>query len=127
MLYWVWFFGLTVMGWILAYSSARSYGLNKTGFSFLCLFAATIVSYDDIGGPLMDYLDKTLPSQGEFIHIFTAGFISVFLGAAWVLLPSVLSLVLLDKKEQAEKKNILNINSSKCCGKTLLNTQHSGH
>lgn len=110
MLYWIWFSVLSMIGTFFAYLAVKDdMNFDKAGLSFVFMLFSIIVSWSELGSPVFDYLDMSLPNHGETIHTMTAVVISVLLGYIWVLLPTFVTFLFMDKDGNISWKNFLTI------------------
>lgn len=93
MLYYIWFFVLTITGFGFAYLSYRRADCSTTFMcSILFLFMSLIVSWPRIGGRLFNLLDNSLPNSGEDIHDLTVFVVIGMACLVWIAGPAFIAI-----------------------------------
>lgn len=100
MLHWIWLFVLTSVGWMLAYFSWNVRSGMDSGTPQItshCVLAMSIVlSWDEVGANVYQWLLTSLPQHGSQINIFTSNFIGLLLGLFWVMVPVFVPLLFMN-------------------------------
>ena len=102
MLYWIWFFGLSLLGWWFAYrqfkhaaaphqEQAISRSRAAQWMSYGALLLALLVSWDGVGSRLFEWLQAAVPQVGTSIHTLTVATLTGALCIGWVVIPSMLA------------------------------------
>ena len=102
MLYWIWFIGLSVLGWWFAYrqfkhaatpqrEQAMSRSRAAQWLSYGTLLLALLVSWEGVGSRLFAWLQTVVPQAGTDIHALTVATVTGALCIVWVVVPSLLA------------------------------------
>ena len=102
MLYWIWFIGLSLLGWGFAYRQAHDKAepqqdgsMSRSGvaqwMSYGALLLALLVSWDGVGSRLFEWLQAAVPQAGTGIHTLTVATLTGALCIGWVMAPSMLA------------------------------------
>ena len=87
MLYWIWFIGLSLLGWWFAYRQVRHAGdsqqdgaMSRSGaarwMSYGLLLLALLVSWDGVGRKVFAWLQQAVPQAGTDIHTLTVAVVT---------------------------------------------------
>lgn len=102
MLYWIWFIGLSLLGWGFALRQRRLAGepqqdgaMSRAGvarwMSYGALLLALLISWDGVGREVVAWLETAVPQAGTDIHELSVAVLGGALCIAWVLLPAWLA------------------------------------
>lgn len=113
MLYWIWFYTLTALGWVFAYIALRKDKKERAGeaadpfpfmvYSFGAMIIALAAGWAVTGIHIYEWIQNALPQQDTIIHTMTTWLISGVLSALWVVHPVFLTLLFDKSKEVAER------------------------
>jgi len=98
MLYWIWFIGLSLLGWWFAFRQPQHAGTPQQDgamsrsrvarwISYGALLLALLVSWDGIGRRVLAWLQAAVPQTGTDIHALTVATVIGALCVGWVVLP----------------------------------------
>ena len=105
MLYWIWFIGLSLLGWLFAY---RQFRLARVGndaesqaransarlLSWGSMLLSLLVSWNGVGSHVYQWLDTAVPQAGTDIHAFTVKAIITALCISWIIYPALIARLL---------------------------------
>ena len=102
MLYWIWFIGLSLLGWGFVarlYRHAavprRDGAMSRSGaarwMSYGALLLALLVSWNGVGRRVVAWLEAAVPQAGTDIHTLTVNAVTIALCVGWILLPAFIA------------------------------------
>lgn len=102
MLYWIWFVGLSLLGWGFAMRQRRSAtapprdgamspAVAARWMSYAALLLALLISWNGVGREVVAWLESVVPQAGTDIHWLTIAVVSGALCIGWVMVPSWLA------------------------------------
>ena len=102
MLYWIWFVGLSLLGWWFAFRQYRHAAapqqdgsMSRSGaarwMSWGAMLLALLVSWNGVGREVVGWLEGVVPQAGTDIHTLTVGAVVAALCVVWIVFPSFIA------------------------------------
>lgn len=109
MLHWIWLIALTGFGWVMAYvcwsrKSGEDGGTPQL-MSHAAMLMSIVMSWDEVGAKVFQWLLASLPHQGTEINMITSAFIGLLLGLLWIAHPVFSGLLCMNDDGEVALKN----------------------